>query len=99
MPWTEIMKLLRSLSAEIGRLQRLGDQCATAVMAHYVYAYNHPMDEKANMNLRRALEDYIDRDLRDAEVAQLGDRFGHRLPESEKEHGPRIVVPDTGRAQ
>lgn len=99
MPWIEFMKLLRSVSSEVGRLQRLGDQCATAVMAYYTYAYHHPSDQKANMNLRCALEDYINRDLRDAEVAQLGDRFGHRLPEPEKAHGERIVVPDTVRVQ
>ena len=93
------MKLLRSLASEIGRLRHLGDQCATKVMAYYVYAHGHPMDAKANANLRSALEDYINRDLRDAEVAQLGDRFGHRLPEPEKEHGERIVVSHTVSVQ
>lgn len=94
MPWIEVLKLLRTIGSEVGRLKERGDPTATTLMAHYVYAYAHPKDQKANQNLRAALEDYINRDLRTAEQIDLGGKYGHRLPEPEKETGPRIFVPD-----
>ncbi|HSV90877.1 MAG TPA: hypothetical protein VLH80_07240 [Nitrospiraceae bacterium] len=95
MAWNEFMQLLRTLGPEIGKLMKNGDQLATTVMAYYRYAHDHPRDQKANLNLRTAVEDYINRDLRDAERLELGGKFGHRLPEPEKESGPRIFVPNT----
>lgn len=93
MAWDDIMKLLRSIAPEIGRLSVRGDLTARQVMAHYQYAFDHPRDLEANKNLRAALEDYINRDLRTAEQIELGGKYGHRLPEQEKETGPRIFVP------
>ena len=63
-------------------------------MARYQYAYDHPRDAQANFELRTAVEDYVNRDLREAEQIDLGAKYGHRLPEPEKETGPRIFVPD-----
>lgn len=93
------MKLLRTIASEVGRLAQQGDHCATKVMAYYTYAHGHPRDVDANKNLRAAVEDYVHRDLRGAELRQLGDRFGHRLPEPEKDAGPRVFVPGTITSQ
>lgn len=93
MPWEEMQKLLRTIGPEIGRLALRGDRFAQAVLARYQYAFEHPTDKAANDELRTAVEDYVSRDLRDAERVELGSRFGHRLPEAEKERGPRIFVP------
>lgn len=93
MPWPEFMTMLRTIAPEIGRLAERGDPTAKMVMARYQYAHDHPRDARANQNMRAAVEDYINRDLRTAEQIDLGGRFGHRLPEPEKETGPRIVVP------
>jgi len=98
MPWSEFMKMLRGLGAEIGRLATQGDPTARMVMAYYQYAHDHPRDLKANQNLRTAVEDYINRDLRTAELIDLGSRFGHRLPEPERETGPRIFIADPGKS-
>lgn len=95
MPWDELIKLLRTIGPEVGRLMKNGDQTAKTLMAYYVYAYSHPRDVEANKNVRAALEDYINRDLRVAERIDLGGKYGHRLPEPEKDTGPRIFVPDT----
>ena len=95
MPWDDLLKLLRAIGPEVGRLKQRGDQTATALMAYYVYAHAHPRDVKANQNLRAALEDYVNRDLRVGEQMDLGSKYGHRLPEPEKDVGPRIFVPDT----
>lgn len=95
MPWDEILKLLRTIGPEVGRLSERGDQTAKVLMAYYVYAHAHPGDVEANKNVRAALEDYVNRDLRTTEQIDLGGKYGHRLPEPEKESGPRIVVPDT----
>lgn len=99
MPWADVLKLLRSIGPEVGRLMQYGDPTAKMLMAYYIYAHSHPNDKKANLNVRAALEDYVSRDLRLAERTELGGKYGHRLPEPEKEHGPRIVVPDTVRVQ
>lgn len=93
MEWVDFMKLLRTIAAEIGRLARLGDQTAKMVMAYYEHAYRNPRDAQANLNLRVAVEDYINRDLRVSEQIDLGGKYGHRLPEPEKSQGPRIFVP------
>lgn len=100
MPWLEFIKMLRTIGPEIGRLAVRGDQTARLVLSYYQYAASHPRDAKANMNLRTAVEDYINRDLRTAEQIDLGSKYGHRLPEPEKEQGPRIFVPwDGGKEQ
>ena len=95
MPSEAFGELLRSLGPEIGQLAKRGDKLAQAVMARFQYAHDHPIDATARQNVRTALEDYVNRDLRLAELYELGSRFGHRLPEPEKSHGPRIFVPAT----
>lgn len=87
MPWDELRKLLRNIGPEIGQLAERGDQTARLVMEYYQYAFDHPKDQQANLNLRTAVEDYVNRDLRTAEVIDLGSKFGHRLPEDGKEPG------------
>lgn len=99
MPWEEIRKAIRVRGAEIGRLARLGDPIALALEVAYRYLYDHPGDVKAGASLRAAFEDYINRDLRIAEVAELGGRLGHRLPEPEKDPGIRIFVNNATREQ
>lgn len=99
MEWVDLLMLLRTIAPEIGRLQGLGDQLAISVMAYYTVAYANPRDVKANRNLRAAIEDYMNRDMRTTERVQLGDRFGHRLPEPEKEPSTRVFVPGTITSQ
>lgn len=94
MPWEDLLKLLRTIGPEVGRLMNRGDQTAKRLMARYVYAHAHPKDVEANKSLRAAIEDYVNRDLRVSEQIDLGSRFGHRLPEPEKDRGPLFFVPD-----
>lgn len=93
MPMAEIRKLLRTRGGEIGTLAKNNDKLAQAVMAAYQFLYDHPGDHQAGQNLRSAIEDYMNRELRVSEVLDLGSRLGHRLPEPEKLTGERIVVP------
>lgn len=93
MSWEEIRKAIRVRGPEIGHLARQGDLIAIALEAAYRYLYDHPGDPRAGGNLRAALEDYINRDLRIAEVAALGNKLGHRLPEPEKIPEIRVFVP------
>lgn len=95
MSWEEIRKAIRVRGAEIGGLARRGDPIALALEVSYRYLYDHPGDQGAGANLRAAFEDYINRDLRIAEVADLGSRLGHRLPEPERETPIRIFTPLT----
>lgn len=94
MPSEAFGSLLRSIGPEIGRLAVRGDPIARRVMAYYMYAYDHPNDLEARKNVRMAVEDYINRDLRLGEQYELGSRFGHRVAEDEKE-GLRIFLPFT----
>ena len=97
MAWDDFMKLLRTIASEIGRLSARGDPTARLVMEFYQYAFDHPRDVEANKNLRAAVEDYVNRDLRTAERIDLGSKYGHRLPEEES--GQRIFVPgERGKA-
>lgn len=93
MPWEDLRRLIRSRSVEIGTLAGRGDALAIRLMAAYRDLYDHPGDLDKGATLRAALEDYMNRDLRIKEVQELGDRFGHRLPQPEPVHGPRIFVP------
>lgn len=95
MPWEELRVLLKQLGPEIAKLGARGDQFALKVEARYRYAHQHPKDYKANQELRVAIEDYVNRDLRLSELYDLGSKFGHRLPEPEKEAPPRIFMPGT----
>lgn len=99
MSWEELRKALRVRGSEIGRLARLGDPIALALEVAYRYLYDHPGDVKAGASLRAAFEDYINRDLRIAEVAELGSRLGHRLPEPEKDPGIRVFLSPPARQQ
>jgi len=95
MPAEELRKLLRLIGPEIGKLARRGDKFARAVYARHVYAFEHPEDPNADRELRKAIEDYMKRDLTILERQELGSRYGHLL--EEKDPGPRIFVPDTLR--
>lgn len=81
MPWEEMRKLLRQIAPEITLLAARGDRFANKVMQRYRYAYDHPKDWQANFDLRTAVEDYMDRELRDHERRDLLSRFGHRKPQ------------------
>lgn len=95
MPWEELLVLLRQIGPEMAKLGARGDQFALKVEARYRYAHQHPTDPKANRELRVAIEDYVNRDLRLSELYELGSKFGHRLDEPEKEAGPRIFMPES----
>jgi hypothetical protein len=99
MPWRALAGLLRTIGPEIGTLARRGDQLAQAVMARYHAAYEHPRDPRYESELRVALEDYVNRDLRLAEQYELASRFGHRLPEPEKPAGIRVLLAGSERSQ
>lgn len=79
MPAEAFGELLRALGPEIGTLAKRGDKLATAVMAKYQYAHDHPTDAQAILEVRVALEDYVNRDLRLGELYDLGSKFGHRV--------------------
>lgn len=98
MPPEAFGELLRSIGPEVGRLAKLGDPLAIAVMTRFMYAHNHTNDQKAILEVRIAVEDYINRDLRDAERFDLGSRYGHRV-EGEDKQPTRIFVPGAGRSQ
>lgn len=95
MPGDAFGALLRSIGPEVGRLAVRGDTLARRVVAYFTYAHDHPEDPEARMNVRLAVEDYINRDLRVGEQYELGSRFGHRLPEPEKDVEARIFVPES----
>lgn len=99
MPWEDLRRLIRSRSVEIGTLAGRGDALAIRLMAAYRDLYDHPGDLGKGATLRAALEDYMDRDLRIKEVQELGGKFGHRLPEPEKDPGLRIFVPGPSQKQ
>lgn len=85
MPPEAFGQLLRSLGPEIGTLAQRGDKLAIKVMAKFQYAHDHPTDQKAILEVRTALEDYVNRDLRVGELYDLGSKFGHRVPGSKVE--------------
>lgn len=99
MPWRALAGLLRTIGPEIGLLAHRGDKLAQRVMARYQAAYEHPRDPRYESELRVALEDYVNRDLRVAEQYELGSRFGHRLPEPEKPAGIRVLLPGSEAKQ
>lgn len=84
--------MLRVLGPEIGRLAKRGDRLARQVIRRYHEASGNPADLAANRELRIAFEEYMNRDLRDAEKYELGSRFGHRTGEVERTD-PRIFMP------
>lgn len=92
MPWLEMRKLLRTISPEIAQLAQRGDAFAKSVIRRYYYAFEHPTDTKANLELRIAIEDYMSRDLRVLERVDLGSKYGHLL--DEKTGGTKIFVPN-----
>lgn len=92
MPWPEMQDLLRTIGPEMATLAKRGDEFAIKVMAKYQYAYEHPTDHKAHFEMRHAVEDYINRDLRLGELMDLGSKFGHRI-EDDPTPGPRIFMP------
>lgn len=95
MPGDAFGTLLRSIAPEIGRLAVRGDELAKRVLAYYMYAHDHPEDADARMNVRIAVEDYVNRDLRLGEQYDLGSRFGHRVIEEQDDGAVRIFVPQS----
>jgi len=78
-PWAQVQELLRLYGPDIGRLAKQGDALARNVRQRYQYAHDHPNDLAANRALRAALNDYMQRDLRESEQRELTSRFGHRI--------------------
>jgi len=99
MPDEAFGALLKAIGPEVGRLANRGDPLAIAVMARYVYAHNHQNDPQALLEVRTAVEDYVNRDLRIAEVNDLGSKFGHMVEGEDKDPPPRIFVPGSGSEQ
>lgn len=100
MPHDEFMKLLRKIGPDIGLLSARGDKFAQAVEKRYRDAHADPLNPIKRTELRIAVQDYMDRDLRIHERTELGSKYGHYVDE---EKGPtRIVVPEhltSGRKQ
>lgn len=82
-PWEHVLEVLRAYGSDIGQLAQRGDALAKRVRARYQYAYDHPSDIEANLALRDALNEYLQRDLLTTEQRDLGSRFGHRLSPTE----------------
>lgn len=99
MPPEAFGALLRSIGPEVGRLAKLGDKLARKVMAKFQYAHDHPNDKAAVLEVRTAVEDYVNRDLRLGELYDLGSRFGHRVNGEAKKGKVSIVVPGSKVAQ
>jgi hypothetical protein len=98
MPPDAFGALLRAIGPEVGRLAKRGDPLAVVVMVRFVYAHNHPNDPAALLEVRTAVEDYVNRDLRVGELYDLGSRYGHQV-EGEEREPTRIFVPGPESAQ
>ena len=98
MPPEAFGALLRAIGPEVRLLASRGDQLATRVIARFMYAHNHPNEPQAILNVRTAVEDYVNRGLRTAELYELAGKYGHRLPE-EDEQPTRVFVPGSPRPQ
>ena len=91
MPHNEFIKLMRKIGPDIKLLALRGDKFAQAVLRRYQDAYEHPGDLVKDAECRRAVHDYMKRDLEIGERTELGSKFGHYVDE---EPGPvKIVVP------
>lgn len=78
-PWEHVREVLRVYGPDIGRLALNGDRLAIRVRARYQYAHDHPKDVQANLSLRDALNEYLQRELLNSERRDLAGKFGHRL--------------------
>jgi len=98
MPPEAFGALLRAIGPEVGRLAKRGDRLALRVMARFTYAHGHPNEPQALLEVRTAVEDYVNRGLRTAELYELAGRYGHRV-EEEDELPTRVFVPGSVRRQ
>lgn len=101
MPWSELRKWLRMWGPDIQRLADRGDQVAKKVIEIYRdCAYqNLPTTHPRHTDLRKALEDYLHRDLNKSDRAELGAKYGHLVDEEKGDRPTMIVVPGPGTKQ
>lgn len=95
MPWQELRNWIRMWGPEIRQLSERGDKLANRVynLVCEVAYENLPLTHPRHTDLRKALTEYLHRDLSVSDRTELGGKFGHLL-EEEKGPGPvRIVVP------
>lgn len=78
-PWEHVREVLRVYGPDIAQLAERGDELAKRVRARYQYAYDHPKDVGANLALRDALNEYLQRELLTCERRELASKYGHRL--------------------
>lgn len=91
LPWDELRKLLRKEGPNIKILADRGDKFAQRVYRVYCEACVLPIDHPKNKELREAIDDYMNRDLRQHERTELEGKYGHRVdPGTDK---ARIFVP------
>jgi hypothetical protein len=92
LPWEELRKLLRKEGPNIRLLADRGDKFAKKVYDVYLEACRLPIEHPKNLELRIAIDDYMNRDLRQHERTELEGKFGHRvdLPDPDR---TRIYVP------
>lgn len=83
-PWEHVLEVLRIYGPDIGALAKKGDRLAVKVMQRYQYAYAHPNDIAANRSLRDALNEYLQRDLRDDTRYELAGKYDHRIDSFDK---------------
>lgn len=95
LPWEEVRKLMRSIAPEVRQLAERGDKLAQDVYNRYCEAYHHQAPDGSNLNksFRKALQDYMYRDLTVSDRAELGSKFGHLVEGEQGAAAPRIVVP------
>jgi len=98
MPPDAFGALLRAIGPEVGLLAKRGDRLAARVVASFQYAHDHPNELAALLNVRTAVEDYVNRGLRTAELYELAGKYGHRV--DGEDHLPtRVFVPGSPRRQ
>jgi len=101
MPWPELRGWIRMWGPEIRQLAERGDKLAAKVhdLVCEVAYENLPLTHQRHTDLRKALTEYLQRDLTISDRTELGAKFGHLV---DGEQGPRpiqIVVPGSLRKQ
>ena len=74
------------------------DDLAARVVASFQYAHDHPNEPAALLNVRTAVEDYVNRGLRLGELYELAGKYGHRV-DGEDQLPTRVFVPGSLRRQ
>ena len=97
MPMPELLKLMGAIGREVRQLAERGDKLAQQVYHRYCEAAHHraPDGSPLNTSLRKALQDYMYRDLTVSDRLELGSKFGHLVEGEQGSSAPRIVVPGT----